>query len=895
MSLGAGTRLGPYELVAPLGAGGMGEVYRARDTRLGRDVAVKTLPADFAQDVERRRRFEQEARAASALNHPNIVSIYDIGVEHGISYIAMELVDGVPLRSLVDSGPVSPRRVLEIAAPLADGLARAHAAGIVHRDLKPENVMVSRDGFVKILDFGLAKTTAVPGSAGSQVPTMDPSTGAGTVMGTVAYMSPEQAAGRSVDHRSDQFSLATILYELLTGRKPFAKPTAVETMSAILREDPPPLAPSGVAVPAPLRWILERCHAKEPGERYASTLDLARELRSLRDHYSELSSAVSGAQAPATEAPTRRRPGAPAIAALGAALLLGAAGARLLWRAAPLPPPALRYLTFGEQDQMPTISPDGGLLAFSSLRDGKPRIWLQELKNGTERALTSGVDVEPRFSPDGASIVFTRVQGAQGALYRVSVLGGEPRRVADEASQGDWSPDGRRIAFLRARPTELGATILVCDADGGNERTLTAVKDKVFGYPRWSPDGRTVAVGVIASYAATLEALLLVDVASGRTKSIPSASRGGTIHGLVWSSRRSILYETTILPAAPGTASGASYLWDQPVSGSRPRQVFSLPGSGTDLAIPADGSLILDQISQSENLRAYALGAGAKGAPRWITRGIATDRQPFLSPDGRWVAYSSGRKGGIDVWKVALDTGEERRLTESAGTSWDPAFTPDGNSIVFSSNRTGHFEIWKADADGSHPVPLTHANLDCENPDVSADGRWIYFVEFGGKADGIRRMHADGSGGELVVPGAVNPPQVSRDGAFLAYLAPDFTIMVHSTAAPGPPVFRIPAGFSGGGTTGITGPRFRWLGTTHTLFFLGGDPAGRPVLFSQDVGAGIPARPQVVATFSPETAPETFDVSLDGKTLVTAEQELRANIYLLENVPGVRKTARPRD
>ena len=891
MTLPSGTRLGPYEITSPLGAGGMGEVYRARDARLGRDVAVKVLPADFGADAERRRRFEQEARAASALNHPNIVSIYDIGSEGGIAYIAMELIEGTSLRNLSDSAPISPRRVLEIAAPLADGLARAHAAGIVHRDLKPENVMLSKDGFVKILDFGLAKASA-PAAAGggSQMPTMDPATGAGTVLGTVAYMSPEQASGRPADHRSDQFSFATIVYELLTGKRPFAKPTAVETMSAILREDPTPLSQSVAACPAPLRWIVDRCHAKEPDGRYASTLDLARELKDLRDHYSELSS-VSGVGAPAAGPSRGRRIGWREAAALSAAFLVGAAAARLLWRPAPPPPPSLRYLTFGGQDQMPTVSPDGRLLAYCSLRDGKPRIWLQELQNGTETALTAGADVQPRFSPDGASILFTRVDGASNALYRVSVLGGEPRRVMDDASQGDWSPDGRRIAFVRAKPTSLGASIVVCDADGGDPRTLAAVTDKSLAYARWSPDGRTVASGVIGSYAATLETLLLIDAATGRTKSIPSATRGGTIHGLVWSSPRSVLYESTILPAAPGTGSGASFLWEQAVSGGRARQVFSLPGSGTEIGILADGSLVLDQISQSQNLRTYALGTGGKEPPRWITRGIATDRQPFVSPDGRWVLYSSGRKGGIDVWKVALDTGEERRLTESAGTSWDPAFTPDGTSIVFSSNRTGHFEIWKADADGGHPAALTRANLDCENPDPSGDGRWIYFVEFGGKADGIRRIRPDGSGNELVLPGAINPPQISRDGGLVAFLATDFTIEIHSTAGDRPLVLRIPAAFPGG----TTGPRYRWLGTTHTLFFLGADAAGRSALFAQDVAEGVPAGPRLIWSFPPETVAETFDVALDGKTLVTAEQDLRANIFLLENVPGVKKTSRNRD
>jgi Tol biopolymer transport system component/predicted Ser/Thr protein kinase len=891
MSLSPGTRLGPYEVVSPLGAGGMGEVYRARDTRLGREVALKALPADFAADPDRRRRFEQEARAASALNHPNIVSVFDVGLEGEISYIAMELVDGVSLRDLADGGTMSPRRVLEIAAPLADGLARAHAAGIVHRDLKPENVMVSKDGFVKILDFGLAKATAAAeGSGVSQMPTMDPGTGAGAVLGTVAYMSPEQASGRTVDHRSDQFSFATILHELLSGKKPFLKPTAVETMSAIIREDVPPLSQFGISVPAPLRWILDRCHAKEPDGRYASTLDLARELKGLRDHFSELSSSVSGTSAPAAEPALGKRVGARKIAALAAAFLLGAAIVRLLWRPAAPRPPALRYLTFAGQDAMPSVSPDGGLLAFCSFRDDRPRIWLEELKNGTGTALTSGQDTEPRFSPDGSSILFTRTREGKTALYRVSVLGGEPRHVVDDAYQGDWSPDGRQIAFVRSNLSGVSGSIVVCDSDGGDERALAVFPDKILAYPRWSPDGKTVAAGLIGSYAPTLEALLLIDAATGRKETIPSATRGGTIHGLVWSSPRSVLYESTILPAAPGTASGASFLWNQPISGGPARQVFALPGSGTALDILADGSVALDQMSQSENLRAYALG-GAGSLSRWITHGIATDRQPFFSPDGRWVAFSSGRNGRIDIWKIAVATGEERRLTEASGTSWDPAFTPDGSSIVFSSNRTGHFEIWKADADGSHPVPVTHQNLDCENPDVSSDGRWIYYVRFDGKGNGIWRVHVDGSGNELVLAGSGNPPELSRDGAFFASSATATEISVYPTTGARKPVFRIPPIFPGG----TTGSRYRWLGASATLLFLGFDPSGHPSVFAQDARAGSPILPQPVAAFPPETAVETFDVSPDGKTLVTAEQELQANIYLLENVPGVRKTSRKRE
>ena len=276
MSLSSGARLGPFEVVALLGAGGMGEVYRARDARLGREVALKVLPEEFSADSDRLARFEQEARSASALNHPHIVTVYDVGRSDTGPWIAMELVDGKTLRELLSAGPLPAKRCLSIGAQAADALAKAHAAGMVHRDLKPENLMVSKDGFVKILDFGLAKlVTPVPSDSDSIAATAINATGPGTVLGTVGYMSPEQAAGGSVDFRSDQFSFGSILYEMAAGRRPFHRMTPAETMTAIIREEPEPLSRAGPSAPPPYRWIVERCLAKDPEDRYSSTLDLA--------------------------------------------------------------------------------------------------------------------------------------------------------------------------------------------------------------------------------------------------------------------------------------------------------------------------------------------------------------------------------------------------------------------------------------------------------------------------------------------------------------------------------------------------------------------------------------------------------------------------------------------
>jgi serine/threonine protein kinase len=276
MTISPGTRLGTFAIISPLGAGGMGEVYRAKDTRLGREVAIKVLPEMVSTEKERLSRFEQEARAASALNHPNIVTIYELGQSESIHYIAMELVGGDTLRKLLDSGMVSWRKVIPIATQVADGLAKAHEAGIIHRDLKPENLMVSPDGLVKILDFGLAKLVTDTGQSICDASTMaGHHTGAGMILGTIQYMSPEQLNGQPLDFRSDQFAFGAILYEMVTGRRAFQRVTVAATIAAILNEEPPPIASLNADVPAPLCWLIERCLTKEPGQRYAATRDLA--------------------------------------------------------------------------------------------------------------------------------------------------------------------------------------------------------------------------------------------------------------------------------------------------------------------------------------------------------------------------------------------------------------------------------------------------------------------------------------------------------------------------------------------------------------------------------------------------------------------------------------------
>ena len=434
MSLAPGARLGSYEILSPLGAGGMGEVYRAKDVSLGRNVAIKVLPEDVATDPDRLRRFVQEARAASALNHPNILTVYGVGEAGSLSYMATELVDGKTLAESVMSAPLPTKTVLEIGSQIAEGLAAAHEAGIVHRDLKPANVMVTKDGLVKILDFGLAKKAVPTGAVKSTTTTaIAPQTQTGEIVGTAGYMSPEQVRGEEVDPRSDQFSLGSVLYELATGRRAFRGNTTIDTLSAVLNEEPVPIARIQPGVPPPLRWAIERCLSKFPAERYQSTRDLARELTNLRNHLSE----VTG---PAGELSSGDgRPSGLAGRRLGwvvaALVLVLSAATALLLRTPPLnpgvpvrfsisPPPGTTFNFGSSAPAPPALAPNGRLLVFGA-RDaaGKTLLWVRPLDGLFARAIpgTDGATY-PFWSPDSTVVGFF----ARGKLMRIGVDGGPP-------------------------------------------------------------------------------------------------------------------------------------------------------------------------------------------------------------------------------------------------------------------------------------------------------------------------------------------------------------------------------------------------------------------------------------------------------------------------------------
>src|SRR4051812_27848629 len=452
MPLTPATRLGPYEIVSPLGAGGMGEVYRARDTRLGREVALKVLPMAVASDPGRRARFEQEARATAALNHPNIVGVHDVGDQDGVFFLVSELVPGETLAASLERGPLATKKLLDLAVQIADGMAAAHAARITHRDLKPANIIVTPEGRAKILDFGLAKQTALSAASPDETMTVQ-QTEPGMILGTVAYMSPEQARGKPADHRSDQFSFGVILYEMAAGRKAFDKPESVQTMSAILTEDPPPIERD---IPAPLRWAIDRCLAKDPADRYESTRDLFHDLRNIRDHASQ-TTGIS--RVPAAAAPTPRRRIRWVFPIVGT---LGLIGAVLLGRyLAPARFPdqsQYRFTPFafdpGGQGS-PVWSPDGKAIAYAARPEGlagQYQVFVRYLDAPVAQRVTRlPEDAMPMgWAPDSMRILFSS-RHAPAGIWSISTVGGEPESFypASGFHAAAISPDLGAVAVVR--------------------------------------------------------------------------------------------------------------------------------------------------------------------------------------------------------------------------------------------------------------------------------------------------------------------------------------------------------------------------------------------------------------------------------------------------------------
>ena len=503
MSLANGDRLGPYEILGPLGRGGMGEVFRARDTRLGRDVAIKVLPKGMATDAAAAARFDQEARAVAALSHPHILAIHDFGEHEGVPYAVAELLEGETLRDRLSTGRMPVRKAVDVALQIAQGLAAAHAKGIIHRDLKPENLFLTSAGHAKILDFGLAKVQAV--DASDQTRTAAP-TDAGTVLGTTGYLSPEQAQAKAVDTRSDIFSFGAVLYEMLTAKRAFRGDSTIDTLHSIVHDAPPAIDTVLPDVPRELRWVLDKCLAKDPEDRYQSTRDLVVDLKHLAR------SLDSSPKLPVTPAAPVARSGRSLWPAAIAAIVITAAVVFAMVRErtpnGPAPRADAASLSIERITTLGTVidaavSPDGKYVAYVTSENTRQGLWLRQL------AAASTIQLVPpaptvgfwgvTFAPDGSAVYFTMFTSDEPAraIYRIPILGGTPRKLVVGAdSFPTFSPDGGRMAWVRADYPEQGSSVLmVADADGQNARVLATRKPPeffapiFFTAPAWSPDG----------------------------------------------------------------------------------------------------------------------------------------------------------------------------------------------------------------------------------------------------------------------------------------------------------------------------------------------------------------------------------------------------------------------
>jgi Tol biopolymer transport system component len=882
MPVSAGTRLGPYEIVAPLGQGGMGEVYRARDSRLNRDVAIKVLPASFAADGDRLQRFTREAQAASALNHPNILAVFDIGMVDGAPYLVSELLKGETLAARLASGPLPPSKAIDFARQIAAGLAAAHEQGITHRDIKPANLFITTDGRVKILDFGLAKQVA---SQDADVTRPQSLTEAGVVMGTLGYMSPEQVRGERTDARSDIFSFGAVLYEMLAAKRAFSGASSVETMHAILKADPPDLPAATQQASPALGRIVARCLEKDPAARFHSAHDLGLTLESIAG------GSGSGA-APIAAVESARRVTMPLVASgLAIAIAAGAIGAFLHGHfAAPSSsaPATMESLTYSGHDSSPAASPDGKAVAFASDRDGVSRIWLKQVAGGGELALTEGSDDFPRFSPDGSAIIFVRTTAEGSSLYRVALLGGDPRKLVDNVTGADWSPDGRELAFTRfVSGDRSGSVVGVASADGSGAREVAFVAGRALMTPRWSPDRRTIAaVNSLASVASGI-GMDLIDVTSSHSRLLQSP--GGRVRqsSVLWSAdSRSIIYSEAESVAA-WLAGSSARIVIQDVTTGEARPLFWAPNHSKSIDALGPGRLVLDTRSSRENLQELALEDSA-AAPRWLTHGNSTDRQPTYSPDGQWVAFSSNRGGNLDVWAVNRRDGTVRRLTDDPADDWDPSYSPDGHRLLFGSNRSGPYEVWAANPDGSDARQLSHDGMFAQNPQQTPDGKWIVYHSTNPAHAGLWRMRSDGSEPVRIVEGAIQLPEISPDGQHVLFvdgLAAKIRVVRLADGQPAP--FEIMV-IRRKETTAALG-RARWLPGGRAIAFVGQDERGVNGVFVQDFvpGRDTTATRRKLGGFDVENATESLAISPDGRSLTVGSWEQMFNIMIVSNLPRI--------
>ncbi len=730
-----GRRVGAYKILSLLGAGGMGEVYLAEDARLNRRVALKLLPAEFTKDTERVRRFEREARAASALNHPNIVTIHEVGQADGAHFIATEYVEGQTLRRHIADADLKIEDALNVAAQIAEALAAAHAAGIIHRDIKPENIMLRPDGYAKVLDFGIAKLTernpSSPDAARELPEAVQTETGA--VVGTIAYMSPEQALGQKLDQRTDVFSLGVILYEMLTGEHPFRGATNAATFDAILNRDPPTPHINDPEAAPELERVVCRALEKDRELRHQTASDLRAELKRLRRAL-DSSPSVSGkfTAGSAWRRSTSRNLSKRIITLALASLLTVAAIAVYfaLRRHRPSEREAVPSATATRaaninftqltdqpgQELYPSLSPDGKSVIYAANTSDNWDIYWQRVGGHNPRNLTENSpadDSQPAFSPDGEHIVF-RSERDKGGIFIMGATGESLRRLTDFGFHPAWSPDGREVVlstsnFIDPNVRTLDPAMLwAVSVASGERRQLTDANVGDAAQPAWSPDGARIAYW--GKHKGGQRDIWTIP-ARGTGEPVQVTDDAAFDWNPVWSPDGKFLYFAS-------DRGGSMNLWRVPLEEQTGRvtgtpEALTTPSSyAQQVAFSRDGrrAVYVNQVSSTNIFKVEfnPYKEQITGQPSAVTQGFRHASEPNLSPDGEWFAYSSQGEKQEDIYLVRKDgTESPRKLTDDAYKDRDPRWSPDGTRIVFYSDRSGRYEAWMINRDGSGLQQMT--------------------------------------------------------------------------------------------------------------------------------------------------------------------------------------------
>jgi eukaryotic-like serine/threonine-protein kinase len=828
-ALKPGQRTASYEIVSFISRGGMGEVYLAHDRRLNRKVALKVLPAALTSEPDRLRRFEQEARAASALNHPNIITIFEIARIDSFHVIATEFVEGQTLRQVLSGSPLELTAALGVAIQIADALNAAHQAGIIHRDIKPENVMLRPDGYVKVLDFGLAKLAEQsPAAVAAEAPTRQVRTGSGVVIGTVGYMSPEQARGKEVDARSDIFSLGALLYEMVARRRPFEGETPSDTLAAILKTDPVPISDLVHDAPPELVRIINKTLKKDREQRYQVVKELLVDLRALKQELdfqekmgatgpakpvraastvvvtpqtSEIRNAISTITDSLTIEIKRHK--AAAVTALAVLVAVLAGGVFALYKLLPRSTPPrfqatkISRLTNSGKVIDATLSPDGRYVVYVLSDARKQSIWIRQVTTANDKVVVPPADVGVfgiTVSRDGNDLYYVIKQNLdKGTLYRVPIFGGTPVKILEWIDAPvAFSPDGKRMAVIRGNyPGEGEGALVIVNADGTGEQVLARRKRPeafvpiFFTGPSWSSDGELVATTV--SKVGEPSQVVAFRVRDGKEQLL-------TKSGFPFIGRTEWLPDMSGLLVIAGTSYADPQVWllSYPSGTMRPltndldqhRAIGLSHEADKFVTVVSSGLVNVWVAPEGDAKRAVQLPVGNLGFYGSGGNGVA------WTPEGR-IVFPSNESGRVDLWIMDPDGENRKQLTANSGRNVGAVVSPDGQYLVFTSTRSGAPAIWRMNRDGSNPQQLTHGLSD-GLPAISPDGKWVVYTSLGATKPTVWKVSIEGGDARELTSRVSTNALVMPDGKFVAYLYPES----HDPFAPANRIAIIP--FEGG-------------------------------------------------------------------------------------------------